>query len=323
MYGYSEAEALKMNIISLVPEEARPQALQFLEDIKKGKEIESLEVRRRTKDGRIIDVWLTVNRLVDDQRRPVAIASTERDITERKQAEDKLKHYAEELETTNKELEAFSYSVSHDLMAPLRVLDGFSEAALSDYGERLDETGKDYLMRVRKASQTMSELIEALLKLSRISQAEMYMEEVNLSRMAQSTVDDLKAVKPGRQAEVVIAPGIMANGDRALLRILLQNLLDNAWKFTAKCPVAKIEVGVNEKNGEKVYFIRDNGVGFDMKYADKLFQPFRRLHSKDEFPGTGIGLATVQRVINRHGGRIWAEAEIGKGATFYFTLDRL
>jgi light-regulated signal transduction histidine kinase (bacteriophytochrome) len=173
---------------------------------------------------------------------------------------------------------------------------------LSEYGDKLDETGKDYLKRVRKASQTMSELIDGMLKLSRISRAEMCKEEVNISDVAQTIVNQLKDVQPERQAEIVIAPGIVANGDRPLLRILLQNLLENAWKFTEKCPAARIEVGITEKGGEKVIFVKDNGVGFDMKYSDKLFQPFRRLHSSKEYEGTGIGLATAQRVINRHWG---------------------
>jgi light-regulated signal transduction histidine kinase (bacteriophytochrome) len=244
-----------------------------------------------------------------------------RDITERKRTEEELKRYATELEAVNKELESFSYSVSHDLRAPLRTLDGFSEAVLSDYGDKLDETGRDYLNRIRKASQTMSELIDDILKLSRITRTEMHKAKVNLSNLAQSIVEELKANQPERQSQIFIAPEIWVNGDKQLLQVCLDNLLRNAWKFTGKCPEARIELGITEKNGKKVYYIQDNGVGFDMKYVEKLFEPFQRLHSDKEFPGIGVGLATVQRVINRHGGRIWAESEIGKGATFYFTLD--
>jgi PAS domain S-box-containing protein len=243
------------------------------------------------------------------------------DITLRKLAEEARDRYARELESANKELEAFSYSVSHDLRAPLRALDGFSEALLTDCGDSLDETGKGYLNKVRKATQTMSQLIDDMLKLSRVARAQMNEEQVNLSDMAQSIVEELKTNQPERRAEIVIAPDITVNGDRQLLRIFLNNLLENAWKFTAKRPETKIELGINEKNGEKVYFIKDNGVGFDMKYAGKLFQPFQRLHSNREYEGTGIGLATAQRVIRRHGGRIWAESEVGKGATFHFTLN--
>jgi PAS domain S-box-containing protein len=244
-----------------------------------------------------------------------------RDITDRKRAEEELKRYAAELEGVNQELESFSYSVSHDLRAPLRTLDGFSEIVIQDYGDRLDETGKDYLNRIRKASQTMSRLIDDLLKLSRIARIEMHEEKVNLSDVAQSIVEELKANQPDRQSQILITPEIWVKGDKELLRICLNNIMQNAWNFTARCHVARIELSLSEKNGEKVYYIKDNGVGFDMQYADKLFQPFQRLHSNNEFQGTGIGLTIVQRVIKRHGGHIWAESEIGKGATFYFTLN--
>lgn len=246
--------------------------------------------------------------------------TTGADITRIKQAEESLRRYASELETANKELESFSYTVSHDLRAPLRSLDGFSGLLLEDYGDKLDETGKDYIQKVRKASQTMSQLIDDILKLSRITRAEMHQEQVDLSDLARSILEGLKYTQPDRQAVLKIDSNITVTGDLALLRVALNNLLENAWKYTGKCAQTRIEFGSLNQNGQEVYFIRDNGVGFDMQYKDKLFQPFQRLHTSKEYPGTGIGLATVQRVIQRHGGRIWAESELGKGTTFYFTL---
>jgi signal transduction histidine kinase len=225
-----------------------------------------------------------------------------------------------QLEIANKELESFSYSVSHDLRAPLRGIDGFSQALLEDYGDRLDAQGKSYLQRVRAASQRMAELIDDMLSLSRVSRGEMKSETVDLGALAQSVAVELQNADRLRQVEFTIAAGLLAKGDARLLRVVLENLLRNAWKFTGKNSAAKIEVGVDRQNGQPVYFVRDDGAGFDMAYAEKLFGAFQRLHSSAEFQGTGIGLATVQRVIRRHGGRVWAESKVGQGATFYFTL---
>ena len=225
-----------------------------------------------------------------------------------------------QLEAANKELESFSYSVSHDLRAPLRGIDGFSQALLEDYGDRLDAQGKSYLQRVRAASQRMAELIDDMLSLSRVSRGEMKSETVDLGALAQNIAAELQSADRRRQVEFTIAAGLLAKGDTRLLRVVLENLLRNAWKFTGKNSTAKIEVGVDRQNGQPVYFVRDDGAGFDMAYAEKLFGAFQRLHSSTEFQGTGIGLATVQRVIRRHGGRVWAESKVGQGATFYFTL---
>ena len=225
-----------------------------------------------------------------------------------------------QLEAANKELESFSYSVSHDLRAPLRGIDGFSQALLEDYGDRLDAQGKSYLQRVRAASQRMAELIDDMLSLSRVSRGEMKSQAVDLGALAQSVAAELQSADRRRQVEFTIAAGLVAQGDARLLRVVLENLLRNAWKFTGKNSTAKIEVGVDRQNGQPVYFVRDDGAGFDMAYAEKLFGAFQRLHSSTEFQGTGIGLATVQRVIRRHGGRVWAESKVGQGATFYFTL---
>ncbi len=226
-----------------------------------------------------------------------------------------------ELTNVNKELKSFSYSVAHDLRSPLRSIDGFSLALLEDNNDQLDETGKDHLGRVRKASQHMGMLIDDLLSLSRMSRHEMRRETIELSLLAHDIIACLKESQPDRHIELKIEEGMIANGDAKLMRIVLDNLLGNAWKFTNKVAKPKIEFGTNKKDNVQVYFVRDNGVGFDMQYADKLFNAFQRLHRVGEFPGTGIGLATVQRIINRHGGRVWAESEVDKGATFYFNLS--
>ncbi len=225
-----------------------------------------------------------------------------------------------ELSAINKELEAFAYSVSHDLRAPLRSIDGFSQALLEDYRDKIDEYGQDYLQRVRAASQRMAQMIDDLLRLSRITRQEVQHELVDLSALARATIKELRCREPTRQVEVIIANGIVTQGDSGLLQIVIENLLENAWKFTSKCEHAVVEFGFTQDNGSKTYFVRDNGAGFDMEYSDRMFAVFQRLHRKAEFEGTGIGLATVQRIIHRHGGRIWAEGEVDKGATIYFTL---
>ena len=229
-----------------------------------------------------------------------------------------------DLEATNRELEAFSYSVSHDLRAPLRSIDGFSQILLEDYSGELDEEGKDYLSRVRAASQRMGRLIDDLLGLSRVTRGAMSRERVNLSSLAQAVAGELREARPDRGVEFTVQKGLEVWGDPRLLRVALVNLMGNAWKFTEKEPEARIEFGQDEELSRKgrvpVYYVSDNGAGFEMAYADKLFGAFQRLHGAEEFEGTGIGLATVQRVVHRHGGRIWAEGEVGRGATFFFTL---
>jgi len=234
--------------------------------------------------------------------------------------EQRVQKRTAQLEAANKELESFAYSVSHDLRAPLRGIDGFSQALLEDCEERLNEEGKDYLARIRSGTQRMGHLIDDLLRLSRLTRTELRHEPVNLSKLAEGTLKELREGAPERDVEIEITPNLDTRGDRYLLRVALENLLGNAWKFTSGHDRARIEFGVEEFEGENTYFVRDDGVGFDMTYADKLFGAFQRLHGATEFPGSGIGLATVQRIIHRHEGRIWAKSEVGKGSTFYFIL---
>jgi signal transduction histidine kinase len=226
-----------------------------------------------------------------------------------------------ELTTTNEELESFSYSVSHDLRAPLRAIDGFSQALREDEGERLSPTGIHLLDRLQAAATRMGQLIDDLLRLSRVTRAELHVESVDLSALAGAVVAELRQRAPGREVTVSLQPGITVRGDPRLLRVLLENLLDNAWKFTSKRSEARIELFTETVNGVTYYAVRDNGVGFDMAHAGKLFSPFQRMHKASQFPGTGIGLATVQRIVHRHGGHLRAEATLGSGATFRFTLQ--
>jgi signal transduction histidine kinase len=227
-----------------------------------------------------------------------------------------------DLEHKNRELESFSYAVSHDLRAPLRRIDSFSRAVLESQGERLDDAGRKFLSRVREASQHMSQLIDDVLYLSKVTRAELREQELDLSELAALLLSRLQDAEPTRAVEVKVRPGVVVTGDGQLLRIALQNLLENAWKFSSKEPAGRIEFGMVQASGEPAYFVRDNGAGFDMTYAGRLFGPFQRLHAQNEFPGSGIGLATVQRIIHRHGGRVWAEGLVGQGATFYFSLGR-
>jgi signal transduction histidine kinase len=234
--------------------------------------------------------------------------------------ERRIQERTRQLELSNEELQSFAYSVSHDLRAPLRSIDGFSQAMLEDFGESLPTEAQDYLARVRANAQRMGQLIDGLLRLSRITRSSLERDTVDLSKMARDILETLQESSPDRKVKTVIRDGVRAQADPRLLLPALDNLLSNAWKFTARNPEACIEFGVQGPE-DNIYFVRDNGAGFDMTYADKLFGAFQRLHGADEFEGTGIGLATVQRIIYRHGGEIWAESKVGRGATFFFTLQ--
>jgi light-regulated signal transduction histidine kinase (bacteriophytochrome) len=256
------------------------------------------------------------------------MAELQAEVIERQQAEQAvltlnqgLQKAIVDLSVVNQELESFSYSVSHDLRAPLRSIDGFSQALLEDCSDQLDNSGQDYLRRIRNATQRMGNLIDDLLNLSQVTRSEMNLAPVSLSLLASNIGTELRRSQPERQVEFIVQPELSARGDARLLEVLLMNLLSNAWKFSGKNPQARIEFGVlSAQIDNPAYFVRDNGAGFDMAFANKLFGPFQRLHSANEFPGNGIGLATVQRIAHRHGGRVWAEGALEEGATFYFTL---
>ncbi|MBI5938650.1 MAG: PAS domain S-box protein [Betaproteobacteria bacterium] len=290
-----------------------------------------LDHRLLMRDGRIKYVREICETYYDDNGKPIRSLGTVQDITDIKQAEAELQRYRLHLEdmvanrtaalnTVNRELESFAYSVSHDLRGPLRGIDGFSQALSEDYGDKLDATGRDYLRRVRAAAQRMGQIIDDLLRLSRVSRAPLQAAPVDLSTLARDILGHLREGRPDRQVTVQVQDDLEAECDPGLLRVVLENLLGNAWKYTGKQEAARIEFGRTRQDGEDIFFVRDNGVGFDMQYADKLFGAFQRLHHPSEFEGTGIGLATVQRVVHRHGGRAWAESQPGQGAVVYFTL---
>jgi len=319
LFGYSEKEAIGKPVSFVYPEEEHEYLQQQVIVPLKNKGVHETEVIMRRKGGSDFPAMLSLSMLNDEKGVAVGMIGYSLDITARKKAEAALLKQADVLEATNQELGAFSYSVSHDLRAPLRAIDGFSQLLLDDYADSLDEAGKDHLGRVRGAAQRMAELIDALLDLSRVSRRELRHEIVDISAVADSAFQKLKEHDPTRSVKVTIEPGLKAEGDGRLLEMVLDNLIGNAWKYTARLDEAEIEVGSSNDGKETVFYVRDNGAGFDMQYADKLFGAFQRLHGT-EFEGTGIGLATVLRIVKRHGGRVWGEGEPGKGATFYFTL---
>ncbi len=275
---------------------------------------------RLRKNGSRFWADVVITTLRDKTGRVCGFCKVTRDVTTRKQNEELLRLQNAQLEAANKELDAFSYSVSHDLRAPLRAIDGFSQALLEDYRENLDSVGQDHLQRVRLAAQRMSALIDDLLNLSRVTRSEIHRERLDLTAVVRSIAEELQRGAPGRKVTFAITEGLTVEGDSRLLRVAIENLLDNAWKYTSSHSCARIEFGLNQSNGRPAYFVRDDGAGFDPRYSERLFGAFQRLHAVTEFPGTGIGLATVQRIIRRHGGEIWAEGAVEKGATFYFTL---
>ena len=281
-----------------------------------------LELYGRRKDASEFPVDISLGVLHPEQGEHEALVlAVVRDIAERKEAEKRLLEAKTELERSNKELEQFAYSVSHDLRAPLLRIEGFIGILLEDYGEKLDAMGNNYIRRIQAGAARMSDLIDALLSLSRYGHDPLSRSKVYLSTFAKTAASEFARTHLERRVEFAIADDVWAEGDPVMLRIVVQNLMDNAWKFTAKKAIAKIEFGVKVIDGKRVYFVKDDGAGFDMEYATRLFTPFQRLHTDAEFDGLGIGLATVQRIVHRHGGRIWSEGEINKGATFYFTLS--
>ncbi len=332
LLGYSPQELMSKKWQELTPAEDIEATQGFLNAVISGeKTAVRFNKRYLHKNGSI--VWADVSTALrrDKHGKPLYFMTSLVDITDRKRGEEDIRRLNSELEqrvalrtvqleNVNKELEAFCYSVSHDLRAPLRSIDGFSLALLEDYENTLDTEGQEHLQRIRTSAQRMGVLIDDLLKLSRISRSELTHERLDLSALALAVIKDLQKAQPERVVECVIQRGVSVDGDAHLLRIALDNLLGNAWKFTGKQPKARIEFGAVSSGSGTTFFVRDNGAGFDMKYGGKLFSAFQRLHKTEDFPGTGIGLVTVQRIVARHGGRVWAEAGMGKGATFYFTL---
>jgi PAS domain S-box-containing protein len=276
----------------------------------------------RDEAGNIGGVVVAFRDVADHRRWEEALRQSESELRRLNgELEWRVAQRTAQLEAANKELDAFSYSAAHDLRAPLRAIDGFSRILLDKYPDRLDDLGKDYLHRVGAAAKRLEQLICDLLNLSRVTRAEMRHETVDLSALAEAVAAELRQREPQRRVEFVIDRGVIVGGDARLLRSALENLLGNAWKFTGTRDAARIEFGADQSDGQATYFVRDNGAGFDMAYVGKLFNPFQRLHAQTEYPGTGIGLATVQRVVGRHGGRVWAEGAVDQGATIYFTLS--
>lgn len=329
MFGYDRLELVGQPIEILTPKRFRKRHVKHREGYYVEHPVRpmgmGLELYGLRKSGAEFPVEISLSPLETESG--LLVSAAIRDVTQRKRMEEDvqklnedLKQRASQLEAANKELEAFSYSVSHDLRAPLRSIDGFSHVLLEDYSEQLPDEGKNYLERVRAAAQRMAALIDDLLNLSRVTRTALQPKFINLSKIVEEIAQSLQESQPGRQVTFSIMPDLMVEGDPHLLHIVLENLLSNAWKFTSKQEKTVIEFGQKAHAKERTFYVRDNGAGFDMAYADKLFGVFQRLHSISEFPGTGVGLATVQRIIAIHGGRIWAESAEGKGATFYFTL---
>jgi PAS domain S-box-containing protein len=318
-----ETEILGRNWFDRVlPERSREHARELFEKWMAG-ESEPLKyhensVRTRGERERIISWHITVVRNAGGGA--AGILASGEDVTERREVEAELIEHAARLEASNKELESFAYSVAHDLRGPLRSIEGFSEILLRKAAPRLGAEDREHLLRICAAADRMGAIIDDLLDLSRITRREMTKRAVDLGAVAKAVAKDLRSAEPGRQVDFSVGEALTARADEGLARILLQSLLENAWKFTARRERADIEFAQTRADGELVFFVRDNGVGFDMAHAEMLFRPFQRLHRAEEFPGTGIGLATAQRIVQRHGGRIWAAAEAGKGATFFFTL---
>jgi PAS domain S-box-containing protein len=332
LFGYSAEEAIGKPMPMLFPPDRAGEEAEILARIRQGERVDHFDTVRVRKDGKQIDVSVALSPIRDGQGKIIAASKIARDITERKRAENEIRQLNAELEervrrrtadleTANKELEAFSYSVSHDLRSPLRTVDGFSQAVLEDYGPQLPDEGRRYLQTIRDGAQRMGVLIDDLLTFSRLSRLPLHKQTVNMSRMVRATFEELSSEQEGRKVDMNIGELAAVHGDPALLKQVWVNLLSNAMKYTRKREKAVIEVGSKRENGANVYFVSDNGTGFDMQYAHKLFGVFQRLHRAEEFEGTGVGLAIVQRVILRHGGRVWAEAAEGSGATFYFTLE--
>ncbi|MGZ8585777.1 MAG: sensor histidine kinase [Actinomycetota bacterium] len=328
VFGYDRADLLGRQLEILLPERAKTVHSHHRDGYFQQPRVRpmglGLDLAGRRADGSEFPAEISLSWVETDDG-PMALGAI-RDITERKRAEQEMHaarvaadRAAAELAAANHELQAFSYAVAHDLRAPLRAIHGFSEALVEDHGDALDPDARRDLDRIVRNVRRMGGMIDALLELSRLVRSTLEARDVDLSAIARDAIDGLREAEPQRDVTPVIEPGVVARGDAGLLGLLLQNLLSNAWKFTASTPGARIEFGVRNDNGDRAFFVRDDGVGFDPRYADKLFTPFQRLHA-DDYGGSGIGLATAERIVRRHGGRIWADGVVDGGATFSFTL---
>lgn len=321
LLGYSTEELMDMTSIDICDELTDSLFSELaLPKSNSDNQLMDIDTFFKRKHGDQVPVRIVLQYLHPPNEEPRYVFMA-RDVSERLKAQREIQASLEEVQTANAELESFSYSISHDLRAPLRSIDGFSLMLQQDYGDKINDEGKYYIQRVRKNAQRMGLLIDDLLSLSQVTRGEFSRNICDISAMAKASVKKLQDYEPDRKVTVDIAPGITGWVDKSLFENLLDNLIGNAWKYTSKKEDSRIEFGATTKDNEIIYYVRDNGVGFDMQYADKLFNAFERLHENEDFKGTGIGLATVSRILKRHGGRIWAEAEIGHGATFYFTLE--
>ncbi len=322
MYGYSADEIIGQLAAVLAPPDRVGEIQQILEAIGRGERVTHFETVRLRKGGSAFPASVTVSPVYDERGTLIGASSIARDFTEHR-AVAELRHRTEELNRANHNLETFTYSVSHDLRAPLRAMSGYSEALLEDCEGVLGDVGVGYVQRIHAAGDQMTRLINDLLQLSRVQRSEVHLEMVDLGAEAARIANDLEQVEPERSVRFVIERPVKVRADHALIHTVMQNLLENAWKFTSRRDEATIEFGTtpDTDGGAASYYVRDNGAGFDQAYADQLFQPFRRLHSAGDFPGTGIGLASVRQIVERHGGRVWADGAVGEGATFHFDLD--
>ena len=320
IYGYTEHEAKGKSICILASPDPPDEMPRILQKIKDGETVQHFETIRKRKDGSLIPVSLTISPVRTEDGKIIGASTIARDISARRKWEESILDLNRRLQISNRELESLGHVLSHDLRAPIRGIEGFARILAEECSANLDEKGKLYLQRVIDSALRIDEMVNGLLKISRISRTEMTREKIDLSNLVRTIARELKEAEPDRAVEFIIREGITVEAETSLVRLAFENLLRNAWKFTGKRRNATIEFGITESRGKKAFFIRDNGAGFDMKYASKMFVIFERLHSESDFKGTGIGLATVQRIIQRHGGEIWAEGEVGKGATFYFTL---
>jgi PAS domain S-box-containing protein len=319
LFGYTTEDVLGMSVSLLSPPERQSETRELLRRLELGESARIDTVHAR-KDGKALHVSVTLSPVRDSKSTLIGAATLVRDITERIRAEQALARARDAAEASNRELEAFSYSVAHDLRAPLRGMNGFAQVLLNRYHDQLDAEGQDWLQEILLNAKKMGTLIDALLALARLTRSQLKRETVDLSAVARAVALQLAKFEPEREVDVVIHNGLVADLDPALARAFMENLLRNAWKFTSKVSLPRIEVGSMDAVDGRTFFVRDNGAGFDMTFASKLFAPFQRLHTVSEFPGTGIGLATVQRIVRRHGGRIWAEGAVDAGAAFYFAF---